>query len=156
MSDYTPYCTVDEAEAYLSAGLSSLYDPWFELEDDSEFKAQSLESATRTMLRLPWDGLPATADQRLWHPVAGESLIPTPLKEACALIAVELLRGRDPEKDYLSAALSGERFARISATRDTNLIPPHLAGAIPSLEAWRLIRPYLRSELGEINLIRVD
>ena len=148
------YTTIIEADEYLSVGLDSLYDPWFDTTE--EVKVKALESATRMMMRLPWAGLPATATQRLWHPVAGETAIPERLKEACALIAVELLRGKEVEKEYLSVALSSERFARISATRDTNLSPPHLLAGIPSFEAWRLIRPYLMNELGEINLVRVD
>ena len=147
------YITYTEAYDYLSLGLRMNYDPWFEAEEETRY--QALEEATRILLRLPWSGLPATATQRLWHPVAGDSAIPVQIKEACALIAVELLRGRDPEKEYLSVTLSSERFTRVGATRDTNLIPPHFAAAIPSLEAWRLIRPFL-AELREVNMVRVD
>lgn len=147
------YATLSEAEEYLSLGLPDENEPW----DDAteERKYQALESATRLMLRLPWDGLPATVTQRLYHPIAGESSVPSDLKEACALIAVALLSGRSSEGEYMTAVYTHEKFGQMYVTRDTHDKPPHLLAGIPSFEAWRLIRPYL-SINETVNLTRGD
>lgn len=135
------YCSLEEAEEYLSAGLSFNNAAWDEAGDTLKNKA--IESATRVMLRLPWAGLKATLDQRLHHPIAGETTIPTDLKEACALIAVALLSGRSTEQDYMTVFTKSEKFGQMSLTRETQNEIPHLLAAVPDFEAWRLIRPYL-------------
>lgn len=130
-----------------------MHDSWFEATETQKKKA--LESATRLMMRLPWKGLPATMTQRLHHPLAGETTVPTPLIQACALIASALLDGRDVEEEYTSNSRTSERYGPIGISRDAGHQAPHLIAGIPSLEAWRLIRPYL-SDLGLTSLIRAN
>lgn len=138
------YATLAEAENFLFLGLPDDNEPWTDATE--ERRLQALESATRMMLRLPWIGLPATVSQRLFHPVAGETTVPNDLKEACTLIAVALLSGRNGEGEYMSALYTQEKFGQMSLTRDTHDKAPHLLAGIPSFEAWRLIRPYLTLE----------
>jgi hypothetical protein len=147
------YCTLQEAEDYLSAGLTFNNVAWDEAAQ--QLKLQALESATRVMLRLPWTGLKATLAQRLHHPVAGETTIPTDLKDACALIAVALISGRSTEQDYMNVFTKSEKFGQMSLTRETQDQVPHLLAAVPDFEAWRLIRPYLDVDQ-EIYLTRGD
>jgi len=147
------YATLNDAEAYLSLGLGDEHDAWFEATEERKY--QALESATRLMLRLPWKGLKATVGQRLWHPIAGEDEIPQDLVDACTLTASALLDQRRPEEEYMSVGRSGERYGPVSESRDTSLQAPHFVAGIPSLEAWRLIRPYIMSD-GLVNIMRVD
>jgi hypothetical protein len=77
------------------------------------------------------------------------------LKQACILIAVALLSGRDPEQEYMTLAHTSETFGKMSLTREAHDLPPHLLAGIPSLEAWRLIVPYVKIDQ-TITLSRGD
>jgi len=147
------YCTLTEAEDYLAAGLPFNNAAWDE--SGSSLKEKAIESATRVMLRLPWAGFKATFAQRLHHPIAGETTVPTDLKDACALIAVALLSGRSTEQDYMTVFTKSEKFGQMSLTRETQNEIPHLLAAVPDFEAWRLIRPYLDIDQ-EIYITRGD
>lgn len=152
----TPVTYIDytEADTYCSFGLDSIYDPWFQASEDQRMKA--LVSATRLMQRLPWISIPATREQELHFPIAGETEIPQAIKIACVEIAVALLDERNPQADYEELVLSSSIVGRVSDTRSTNIQLPHIVAGIPSLEAWRLIAPYVRGDSRNVKVTRMD
>jgi len=99
-----------------------------------------------------------TAGQTQTHefPRGTDSTIPQNLKDACALIAYELLvEGVSVNDEFAILGVDSEGHSSIRVNYQRDRVAPHLAAGIPSFEAWRLVRPFLRDS-GEINILRVS
>lgn len=167
----TFYGTVDDATSYFA---DRLYSTWADAATDDQPKA--LLAATRIIDSLCFKGQKhavwqawqvchwpyrptaeaireASLSQPLEFPRDSDTIPPEDILHACYEIAMALLDGRDPEQELLSLAVSQQTYGPVQLTysRDSEQFE-HLRNGVPSLAAWRLLRPYL----GSVNEFRVN
>lgn len=156
------YVTVAEATTYFQTRLWT--DPWQRASFDQQ--QASLYDATRIIDSLAYKGTKAVEDQVLRFPRNGQlaldtdptsptynELIPTvpsDVKEACCDVALALLDGIIPEREYGLLTRTAHGFANTRQQKDTQLVPPHLVAGVPSLDAWKKLVKYLRTNNGII------
>jgi hypothetical protein len=146
MSSYT---TIAEASTYFESRLRT--DAWDNAEDVDREKA--LAMATQSIDRLNFHGSKSDDEQELQFPRYTDSVVPQDIKNACSEIALKLLEGIDPDLEFETLSMVSQGYSNVRSTYDRSRIPEHLAAGIPSIAAWRLIKPYLR-DAGTINLSR--
>jgi len=83
------------------------------------------------------------------------STVPQDLKNAICEIALSLLDGTDPEKEFENLALTSTQYSSVRSTYDRAYPMEHLEAGVPSITAWRLIKPYLDVHKG-LKLSRVS
>lgn len=107
-------------------------DPWL----NSLVKDQALLRAKRVILRLV-----AIDNDDIRHAICEE--------------AIALADGRDPEEDYRSLDTIQRRFGPVSETTRPGASKSRafVAAGLVSLEAWRLIRPYLDLHTLEVGRV---
>jgi len=148
------YASPHDADCYVAYSLGDKYSDWLLASDLDKQKA--LVTATRQLERLPFKGMPKTTSQELFFPRVGESSIPEDIVSANIELAVTLIsEGRNAQLDYEELAVVGQRYGKVGETRDPNVALPHIVAGIPSLEAWRLLTPYL-DDKPTITLNRVQ
>lgn len=152
-TNFATYATVAEADDYLSRLYGDVYDNWLSLSEENREKA--IFTATRRIDRLPLVSYPADPDQGAHFPIAGQTVVPDDVKWACAELAATLADNRDLQMDYEEIAISSHKLGKVGVNRDTDVRLPHVLAGIPSLEAWRLLRPFIRVNQN-INLLRVN
>lgn len=81
--------------------------------------------------------------------------VPQDLKNAICEIALSLLDGTDPEKEFENLALTSTQYSSVRSTYDRAYPMEHLEAGVPSITAWRLIKPYLDVHKG-LKLSRVS
>jgi hypothetical protein len=81
--------------------------------------------------------------------------VPQDLKNAICEIALSLLDGTDPEKEFENLALTSTQYSSVRSTYDRAYPMEHLEAGVPSITAWRLIKPYLDAPKG-LKLSRVS
>ena len=150
------YTTVVEAEAYLRYHLAK--NAWFSATEDR--RKGALIAATRIIDRLPYIGWRAVEGQKLKFPrvILGFDLgetVPQPIQEACVEIALALLSGIDPEKEFNSLTLSRKEYLGMVQVKDTRHMEPHKLAGVPSMAGYLLLVPYLR-EVGTVTLNRIS
>jgi hypothetical protein len=147
----TAYCTVDEAQSYFDGRLNA--DAW----DDasSANKEKSLIHATRLIERLNFKGEKTVDTQDLQFPRDNDTSIPDDIKYACSEIALALLDGIDPELEFDNLKMVSQGYANTRSTYNPDLPVEHIAAGIPSVMAWRFLKPYLR-DMRTVNLSRVN
>ena len=172
MMDYTFYGTVSEADAYFSHRLHST--KWA-----GAFKENSLIAATRIVDALAykgdkhsvwtlWQGYtwPIVPTQLLIHaaelaqvrqfPRDNDTVAPEDIRAAVYEIAYALLDGKDPELELQALAIRHQSYGPVSTTYNREQLPQeHTENGVPSVIAWRLLRPYLRT-VNEFGLSRVN
>jgi len=81
---------------------------------------------------------------------------PEEIRIACFEIAHALLDGRDPELEVEALAITQQNYGSVQTSYSRAGSPlEHVANGVPSVMAWRLLRPFLRSS-DEITLSRVS
>lgn len=111
---------------------------------DSGDKPKALIMATRIIDRLNFAGDKNSATQELQFPRDTDTEIPDDIKIACAEIAIELLDGVDPNKEFEDLAIVTHRYAEVVTTYDRSVVQEHLVAGVPSATAWRYLKPYIR------------
>lgn len=134
------YIEIDEAQEYFDLRLHT--NAWDEAEDIDRTKA--LETATRLIDRLNFLGSKTDDSQELQFPRGEDIDVPQDIKFACAEIALRLLDGFDPELEYENLLIISQGYSNVRSTYDRSRIPEHIAAGIPSIVAWRYIKPYIR------------
>jgi len=81
--------------------------------------------------------------------------VPQDLKNAICEIALSLLDGVDPEKEFENLALTSTQYSSVRSTYDRAYPMEHLEAGVPSITAWRMIKPYLDVSKG-LKLSRVS
>ena len=137
----TPYASIAEAVTILSEVMNT--DAWDGATNADRLKA--LVTATRTIDTLNFLGSKTSESQELQFPRSPDTLIPDAIKLACCLIANRLLDGIDPEMEYENLRLVSQGYANVRSTYSPTSIPDHVTHGIVSIEAWRMLLPYLRS-----------
>lgn len=163
------YATMDFGDSYFAQKLHP--GMWPQSNDADKLKA--LFEATKIMGNLSYAGLKAAAyavelaggtesetqaaamGQELEFPRGPDTEIPERVKEACCEIANVLLDSTyDPDIENQNLALVSQGFASVRATYDRTLRRESILAGVPSIVAWRLLRPFLNDSRG-IRLCRV-
>jgi hypothetical protein len=137
----TPYCTVEEADAYFETRLNT--EDWDDASDSEKLKA--LNMATRAINNLNFRGAPLLTTQQNAFPrvISGLTLNSDVVAEATCEIAINLLDGTDMEQEAENLLAVGQNYATVSTNYNPNLVNEHMRAGIPSVVAWNLLRPYL-------------
>ena len=138
------YISVSAATDYFSNRLNT--DAWDGADPADCEKA--LNMATDAIDRLNFLGQKADDTQVLQFPRLGDTIIPQDIQEACAELALRLLDGVDPELEFENLTMVSQGYANIRSTYDRTNPPEHIVAGIPSVTAWRKIKPYLRDTRG--------
>ena len=98
----------------------------------------------------------AELSQPLKFPRGSDTVVPEAIRQACYEIAFNLLDGRDPEIELEAMAINHQAYGSVQTTYSRDQVPlEHIINGVPSIVAWRLIRPFLRPA-DEIKLSRVS
>jgi len=103
-------------------------------------KEKSLTMATRIVERLA---------------LYAFSTIPQDLKNAICEIALALLNEVDPDQEFENLNLVTSQYSSVRSTYDRTFPMEHTEAGVPSVAAWRLIKPYLDVSKG-LKLSRVS
>lgn len=97
----------------------------------------------------------AEAAQELEFPRGEDTTVPEAIAIATYEGADALLRGVDPELEYENLMTTELRFADVRTKYDRSIAPvEHILAGVPSVIAWRYLRPFLRDGLA-LRMIRV-
>ncbi len=89
----------------------------------------------------------AEADQDLEFPRGADSVVPETIRRATYEIAHGLLDGRDPEIELENLGIISQSYAAVRTSYSRNQVPiEHIINGIPSPQAWRWLRPFLRED----------
>lgn len=152
----TPYCDIATADAYFADRLHT--ETWDALGSSDAgiiTKNKALKHATSILERLNYIGAKADDSQELQFPRGTDTVIPTDMKNACAECAISLLDGIDPDLEFKNLQETLSHFANIKSTRDASQFAEHILAGVPSIVAWRLIKPYLPDNR-TVNLLRIS
>jgi hypothetical protein len=146
------YGTLVEADTYFSSRLHEK--AWTNA--DTATRQRALVAATRAIDSLNFKGAKTDASQDLQFPRDGETTVPEDIRVACYEIAYELLSGRNAETEVQLLAVTSQNYSSVRTTYSRDQVPlEHLINGIVSLEAWKLLKPYLR-DANDITLSRVS
>ena len=89
----------------------------------------------------------AEAAQPLEFPRGADIIVPEVIRRATYEIAHDLLDGKDPEIELENLGIISQSYAAVKTTYSRNQVPiEHIINGIPSTQAWRWIRPFLRED----------
>lgn len=132
-----------DAETYFLTRLPS--EEWDVALDDTKTKA--LSTATRLIDQLNFCGTKTDPLQELAFPRNGDTVVPTPILNACCEIAYALLEGRNPEYESENINIVSSGIGANRLTKDVDSVPMNVIHNIPSSIAWNYLRPYLNNSL---------
>lgn len=124
-------------------------------EASSEDQVKALHHATEIIDALNFVGDKADEEQENQFPRGDDTEVPEQIKKACCLIALSLLDGAEPNKDFENLFKTSHGFGGVRSTYESSLVAEHLASGVPSYDAWKLLFPFLRDP-SAIKLHRVD
>lgn len=108
-------------------------------------KRRALIEATRAIDRLAYRGAKSSVTQPLEFPRA-EGVVPTQIEEASYYVAEKFLPGSNADDEYSIVGVIQEKFhAVMREYSEENRDLTHIISGVPSIEAWRLLMPFLRS-----------
>lgn len=150
------YSSLEYANNYF---VSRLYvDAW----NDATLtqKQQALSMGKEFIDRLNFIGHKTDQNQTAEWPRSGiwyvaPDTVPTDIKNAECLIALELLSGFDIETELRNSRVTSRGFSSVRTTYDPTLMLEWLAARIPSGQAWSYLKPYLYDNAG-IGIRRVS
>jgi hypothetical protein len=89
----------------------------------------------------------AEAAQGLEFPRGADTVVPEAIRRATYEIAHELLDGKDPELELETLGIVSQGYASVRTSYSRNQVPiEHIINGIPSSQAWRWLRPFLRED----------
>ena len=145
------YLTVSEAQTYFNERLNA--DPWDCA--NATNKDKSLKQATKMIDRLNFRGCKTVDSQVNQFPRDADTVVPQDIKDATAELALALLDGVDPELEFENLAMVAQSYGNIKSTYDRSITQEAMIAGIPSVTAWRFLKPYLRDPY-TIDLNRVS
>lgn len=145
------YVTASAADAYFALRLRT--GPWDDATSDDQERA--LTMATKAIDQLNYVGSKADAEQTNQFPRGDDTEVPQQIKDACCEIALALLDGVDPEKEFENLFSTSNAYGGVRTTFDRTTVPQHFIAGIASAAAWRLLLPFLRDPM-EVKVRRVD
>ena len=127
---------------------------WFEFDADDHTRA--LNQATRLIENLNFIGDKADDAQELEFPRGTDTTVPKDIEIACYEVAFALLvEGRDVEFESDQHPEVAASLGQGRVRTDPNARQEHVAHSIPSVAAWRHLKPYLRPR-DTVTLSRVS
>jgi hypothetical protein len=117
-------------------------------------KFKALTHATRILERLNYKGAKTDTLQSYQFPRSPDTEIPQDMQDACCELALSLLDGVDPDLEFENLRLTQQSMASAKSTYDRSTVVEHIAAGVPSISAWRLLKPYLE-DTNSVNLVRV-
>jgi hypothetical protein len=145
------YIDVSAAGSYFADRLNT--EAWDNADPADQYKA--LKMATDAIDRLNFLGEKTDDTQVNQFPRSGDTEMPQDIEEACADLAIRLLDGVDPELEFENLTMVSQGYANVRSTYDRTNPPEHIVAGIPSVTAWRKLKPYLRDVRG-VGLNRVS
>lgn len=145
------YIDITDASSYFAERLHT--EAWDNAEDTDRDK--SLAMATKLIDRLNFLGDKTDESQELQFPRFSDNEVPQDIKDACCEIALKLLDGFDPEMEFENLLMVSQGYSNVRSTYDRSRVPEHLASGIPSVIAWRLLKPYIR-DANTVDLSRAS
>ena len=145
------YCTIAYATTYFTTRLNT--NPWDEASTSD--RTAALTMATEAIDRLNFLGSKASDSQELQFPRGDDTTVPTDIQKACAEIALALLDGVDPELEMEGLTVVSQGYSNVRSTFDRTRVPEHIVAGIPSITAWRYIKPFLR-DIQNVDVMRVS
>lgn len=137
------YCLPSDGDLYLQGRMFA--EKWFSATPDR--KEMALAHATKIIEALSFRGLKVTTTQVLSWPrilISGAAPeFPQEIRDACCEIALALLNGIDPEKEFRNVSKIRQGYGSLGHAKDTNLIDRNFVNGVPSMSAWNLLHPYL-------------
>ncbi len=89
----------------------------------------------------------AEASQPLEFSRGEDTEVPMAIRTACYEIAHALLDGKDPELELENLGIVSQGFGSVRTTYSRSQVPiEHIINGIPSAQAWRLLKPFLRDD----------
>ena len=89
----------------------------------------------------------AEAAQDLEFPRGADSVVPEAIRRSTYEIAHDLLDGKDPEIELENLGIISQSYAAVRTSYSRNQVPiEHIINGIPSSQAWRWLRPFLRED----------
>jgi hypothetical protein len=110
----------------------------------SDERITAAKQATDIIDRLNFDYDKTSSTQELQFPRNSETTVPQAIKDACCLIALELLAGTETNIEFDNLRLLSNTYSKVSSKFDGSNIPDHTTFGIPSREAWILLWPYMK------------
>jgi hypothetical protein len=135
------YIDLSEADTFFNDFVLDS-DAWDIAEDNK--KTVALNEATLLIDRLNYAGYKADSVQALQFPRGADTEVPEDIKRACCYIALELLDGINLDFEFNNLFLKQHSYGGAASTYDRSSHAEHVIAGIPSIRAWRLLRPYLR------------
>ncbi len=138
------YGSVEGADRYFSSLLNS------QLWDVStlENKTKALIQATGMIDTLRFSGSKTETTYPLEFPRNGDTVVPQAINEGCYELALALLKEIDAETEHNNLYVRSRYFGKLRTDYDYSKAPEHKLAGIPSLAAWRKLKPYLSPNLG--------
>lgn len=145
------YGTQSRAGVYFSKRLDTrIWD-----ETSPKDRDAALIMATRAIDKLNFAGGKNNSDQALQFPRGDDTEIPIDIEYATYEVALVLLDGYDPDQEIETLGVMAEAYSGVRTTYDASHVNEHIRAGIPSIEAWDLLRPYLRDPT-QVRLSRVS
>ena len=129
-----------DANDYFNGRLNS--EAWEDAANTDRNKA--LITATKMIEQLNFIGIKNSEDQEFQFPRGGDSTTPQEILDAVCELAYELLDGKDPDLEFENLAMTSQGYGNVRSTYDRSIVQEHILAGIPSVRAWRLLKPYLR------------
>lgn len=140
MAQVDQYITFAEGDTFFASRLDA--NVWTNATESDKNKA--LKMATKRIDRLNYQGFRIDKDSTNQFPRGTDASVPQDIKDASALIAIELLDGWDDQLENENLFMVEQKYDKISSKYDRSNTPEYILAGIPTLEAWRYIRPFIR------------
>lgn len=114
---------------------------WDNAEDTDKTKA--LGHATKIIDNLNYLGQKLETDQENQFPRYGQTDVPSDIVNACCEIALALLDGVNPELEFENLMQTHSGYANVKSTYNRDQLPEHILAGVPSVTAWRYLKPWL-------------
>lgn len=145
------YSSLIKAQAYFNTRLNA--DAWDCASEVNKTKA--LNMATRIIDSLNFEGSKTDSAQELQFPRFNDVAVPVDIEIAEAEIALALLDDVDPDFEFENLRMSSQVYGSIKSTYDASTELLYKAAGVPSVVAWRLLRPYMR-DFQSVDVNRVS
>lgn len=136
------YVTISDASIYINAHHLNRY-IWNEAE--AEDQQISITMATHAIDRLAYKGQKVSLSQENEFPRGEQTTVPMDISNACCELAFAFVDGKEPEFEFDNLVVSSKNFDKAKIDFRPHADRRHVAAGIYSIEAWKLLRPYMRN-----------
>lgn len=137
------YVEVEDANEYIESYKIDRSD-WESAPDGN--KEIWLNKATRTLDSLVWKGVKADSEQTNAFPRGSETEIPQDIIDATIELAYAYSCGINPDIEFDNLSITSRKLGPVSTTSDTTIPKAYIIMGVVSMDAYRLIAPYLQSQ----------